>query len=205
MNSYSQNSEDLIVYRYFGDFIGSLLELGANDGKTLSNSLGLIEIGWKAVLVEPNIKSFEKLSKLHKNNKNVHCLPFAISDESGELDFYESGSHLSDNDHSLLSSLNPDEILRWGNTAKFTLTKVPVITFDIMLEKSPIKEFDFISIDCEGVDMVILRQIDLSKTKMICIEWNNKLEVKNEIIRYCSKFGLNRIMHTNYENIIIAR
>lgn len=50
---YSQNDEEAIIMRYFANRTGRLLDIGAADGMTNSNSLALIERGWRAVLVEP--------------------------------------------------------------------------------------------------------------------------------------------------------
>ena len=60
---YSQNFEDEVIAEYFGNFQGTLIDIGANDGKTLSNSHYIIEKGWKAHLFEPNKNVLEKLSK----------------------------------------------------------------------------------------------------------------------------------------------
>jgi hypothetical protein len=54
---YGQNREDevinnLIISKYGADFKGAILDLGANDGITLSNSRFFIENGWNGVLVE---------------------------------------------------------------------------------------------------------------------------------------------------------
>ena len=43
---YSQNNEEQVILDYFGNKIGNLLDIGANDGITLSNSRKLIELGW---------------------------------------------------------------------------------------------------------------------------------------------------------------
>ena len=41
---YSQNQEEQIILDYFNDVkVGHVLDIGANDGKTFSNSLALIE------------------------------------------------------------------------------------------------------------------------------------------------------------------
>ncbi|NBO23595.1 hypothetical protein EBU94_09705 [bacterium] len=74
---YSQNSEDVFLLDFwkqkFGNSKGTLLDVGANDGKTLSNSLLFIENGWKAHLFEPSNPTFQKLVELHKGNENVRC------------------------------------------------------------------------------------------------------------------------------------
>ena len=65
--------------------------------------------------------------------------------------------------------------------------------------------FDFITIDAEGMDMEILKQIDLLDTQLLCIEWNSKNEIKEEILEYTSKFGMNKIIYQSGENLLIAR
>ena len=54
MKDYSQNGEQKIILEYFQDkYKGKVLDIGANDGITLSNSRALIEKGWDGVLIEP--------------------------------------------------------------------------------------------------------------------------------------------------------
>jgi FkbM family methyltransferase len=205
MKSYSQNAEDLIIKKHFGDNTGTVLSLGENDGKTLSNSLLLIESGWSALLVEPSKESFKKLTDLHKDNNKVVCVNVAISDQEGEFEFLESGSHITSEDHSLLSTLKPTEVLRWmGTDTVFTPTVVEAINFNSLLKRSPFKTFEFISIDIEGLDFEVLTQIDLNEIgcKVLCIESNSKDDYK--YIDYCLKYGM-RLFHKNHENLIFVR
>ena len=63
---YGQNLEDsimndLIVKFYGEEFIGSILEIGANDGITLSNSKFFRDRGWKGYLVEAAKTPYQKL------------------------------------------------------------------------------------------------------------------------------------------------
>lgn len=205
MNSYSQNKEDVSIQNYFDDFVGTLLSIGENDGKTISNSLALIDKGWKAVLVEPSPTAFKKLSDLHRNNSNVLCFNTAIGDFNGDAEFYESGEHLGVGDSALLSTLDVKETERWGNTAQFNKINVPVITF-LKFETNDTesfikKTFDFISIDAEGYDLRILKQIDLigHNTSMVIIEWNGK--DFNEFDNYFKGQGF-KLYLKNIENLI---
>jgi FkbM family methyltransferase len=205
MKSYSQNGEDLKALDFFQRHVGTVLSLGENDGKTLSNALLLIESGWSAVLVEPSQTSFKRLVELHKDNNKVVCMNVAISDQEGDLEFMESGPHISNNDHSLLSTLKPTEVLRWhGSGTVFTPTTVQAITFETLLERAPFKTFEYITIDIEGLDYEVLCQIDLTKVgcRMLCIETNSVDD--NKYIAYCLKHGM-RLHSKNYENLIFVR
>lgn len=201
--SYSQSSEESIILSYFKDFPhqGRLLSIGENEGTFLSNALALIELGFDAVLVEPSPTAFKKLVELHKDRTNVLCYNVAISNFDGEADFYESGEHLGKGDTALLSTLNLDELTRWGDSTTFTKIKVPVQSVNTFLCSIPYKVLDFITIDAEGQDFNILDQIDFVKTKtsMVCVEWNGKdLDKFNERM----KKDYFKLFHTTPENLI---
>ena len=204
MKSYSQNDEQKHILEFFNGKKGTLLSIGENDGQTFSNAYALIKLGWTALLVEPSEIAFEKLSNLHKDNLNVTSLNFAIGTENSIVDFYESGAHFKDkSDFSLLSSLKKDETEKWKNV-DFEIKKVQVYTYKDFISNS-FDKFDFITIDAEGMDLDILKQIDLSNTQLLCIEWNNKEEIKTEILEYTSKFGMDKIIYKSGENLLIAR
>jgi FkbM family methyltransferase len=213
---YSQNEEEKYIVEYFQNLPPvqrkrSLLDIGANDGKTFSNSLKLIEMGWEAALIEPSDAAFEKLCSLHAGNPNVLCLKFAIGNEVQTGVLHESGPHLPDkSDFSLLSTLKKEEKTRWKNV-DFEEKHVIIIDYETLLTISTeffdlrrTISFDFISIDAEGMDFEILQQIDLTFTKLLCIEHNSDQVLKNKIIDYCKNYGLNKIIYQNAENIIIG-
>lgn len=202
---YSQNLEQDVVKAYFGNELGTLLDIGANDGKTLSNSLALIEYGWSAVLIEPAPIPFDKLCALHEGNLDVHCLRLAISNISGEVEFHSSGTHLNNGDTDLLSTMNQNDLIKWQSTTTFAPIKVMSNTFNQFLSISPIKKFDFITIDAEGYDELILKQIDLKEVgcRCLCIEHNGDVNLIDRYGSYCGKFGMKQI-HINNENIIFA-
>jgi FkbM family methyltransferase len=201
---YSQGNEEIEIAKYFNDYKGTLLSLGENNGQFLSNALGLIENGWKALLLEPATNAYNELRNLHINNNDVVCLNFAISDYCGKAIFYDSGTHLGKGDKSLLSSLNKNEITKWLPTTTFEQDTVEVIDVDRLLKISPFKIFEFISVDCEGEDLKILRQMDLVKLgcRLICIEHNGNEQVFEEIKTICNKAGLNNMILKNGENVL---
>jgi FkbM family methyltransferase len=164
---YSQNKEQDYIVNYFAGKTGKLLDIGANDGKTFSNSLALIELGWAAVLVEPSPSAYTKLRELHKENDKVMCLRVAIGNKQGTTWLHDMGEHVGNGDTSLLSTTIASEKDRWPGTA-FKRVKVDVIPYEDIID-----DYDFITIDAEGLDIDILKQINLDNTRMVCIEWNN--------------------------------
>lgn len=202
---YSQNNEEQVILDYFKELKGNLLSIGENDGKTLSNALALIELGWKAVLVEPSPTAFKKLSDLHKANPDVTLCNVAIGKADGKAILSESKHHFPDkSDVALLSTLIPAEKERWFKV-DFTDVEVDVVTYPTFISTLEDKDFDFISIDAEGMDYDILTQIDLTYTKCLCIEHNSNMFYKELMRRYCAKFGLDKLIYQSGENIILVR
>jgi FkbM family methyltransferase len=203
---YSQGEEDAIIADFFGDFKGNLLSIGENDGRTFSNALRFVEMGWKATLVEPSPSTFEKLQELHKDNPKVTCIACAIGEENGLLTLHESGPHFKDrSDYSLLSTLKSSEKERWKGTVEFHEVEVPCLDWKTFQEKLGNVDFDYITIDAEGLDMAILQQINLEKVKLLCIEYNGDENAKLEILKYCNQYCMTKLLHINGENIILAQ
>lgn len=204
---YSQNTEQDILISFFTDRNITCLSIGENDGINLSNVRQLILNGCHATLVEPAPEAFKQLTELYLDRDDVYCINVAVSDYIGKAKFFDSGTHLNRGDKSLLSSLNENEIKKWKPTTDFNEIEVDVVDFKTLLNFSPYKQFNFISIDAEGMDVVILKQINLKEIgcECICIEHNSHTQTLKEIIDYCSQFGLTKQLLKNAENIILSR
>lgn len=200
---YSQNNEEQIILEYFKDFKGHLLDIGANDGMTLSNSRRLIELGWSADLVEPSPITFNKLDELYEKEAYVATHLCAITDTDGEIEFFDSGSHLNQGDTSLVSTASVEDFEKWKDSTTWKKIEVTSYTFKTFLEFTSYDKFDFITIDAEGYDLCILKQIDLKAVdcKLICIEHNGKNT--NLYVDYIKSFGF-KLIHINNENLIMG-
>ena len=182
---YSQNNEEQIITDYFGKRKGTFLDIGANDGKTFSNTAALVDKGWRGIMVEPSPATFIKCRDTYKNNKKVTVLNLAVSDKEAQVDFYEVLD-------TLISSMNEVLAKSWG---------VPYQKITVKCVPYQFGSFDFISIDAEGMDLIILKQINLTKVKLICIECGPH---ETEMRQYCEGFGMKQI-HRNFENLIMGR
>lgn len=215
MKDYSQSGEQGVILNHFKPpawpyLIGTFLDIGANDGETLSNSRMLALMGWKGVCVEPAEVAFGKLAALYRNRADdylppVQCVQAAITSADGPVDFYSSGTHLKKGDTDLLSTTRPEELARWQKSGEqFTKTTVRGITFSTLVKETGLTRADFISIDCEGVDLMVLKQIDLTAVgcRMLCVETNRN--DPRPFVYYAAKHGM-RLHHQNYENAIFVR
>lgn len=208
---YSQNNEDQFALNFFKDRSSkkTVLDIGANDGKTFSNSLLLIENGWRGHLLEPS-STFSKCVDLHLQRireRQVCLYNCGIAERDEVMDFYESGTFEGE-DLNLVSCIEPNEMNRWKGSVEFNKTKAYFFTFETWIKNNQWENqtFDFISIDVEGHDWIVLSQIDLEKYKcqLLCIEWNSKPELASLFTEYANKFNMHEV-HRNAENIIFAK
>jgi len=201
---FSQNGEQQIILDYFQGFVGTFLDCGANDGFSLSNSRALSLLGWKGVLVEPSDSAFAKLKHLYSGTDHV-LIHAAVTDHDGMVDFWDCGVHLHKGDTSLLSTIIPETMDRWKRSSEqFTKTTVMGITFPRLLHLCRRHHFDFISVDAEGADWSILRQMDLAELgcRLLCVETNGVDEQK--FIDYCARHGMK--LHRKVDvNLFFAR
>lgn len=203
--NYSQHSEQQVILDYFKNQNPEnlcFLDVGANDGKTLSNTHALALARWFGICIEPGQKAFEKLSALYENSIEVNCFNIAITRVNGPVVLHESGS-IDSEDVGLLSSCIYAETLKWKHGVEFTDSVVHGVSWDSFRETYVDSTYDFISIDCEGMDLEILFQMNLSELecKLICIEWGQNEAVKNAIHHYVSKFGM-KLIYSNETNLI---
>jgi len=206
--TYSQYGEDLIVFDYFNGKIGNLLDLGANDGITFSNSRLLIENGWGGVLVEASPLTFKKLKTLYENSNKVICVEKCLSKEKLKTTFYHNTFHhnpTAGDNMDLLSTIDLSSYERTSSWGSFSEFEIECDTIDTVLTSVPYKKFDFVSIDIEGVDLDILRQLDLTNmgVELLVLEHNNT--IKNEIIDYCGSHNINKVLFENNVNIILHK
>ena len=203
---YSQNQEEAVICEYFQNRRGNFLDLGANDGETLSNTRQLALQGWSGTLVEMVPFCIEKMRQLYENRTDIQILDTAVGFEDGETFMYESGHHLSKNDRGLLSTIVESELARWKSrpSETFEKKKVQQISVDTLVTKLMFDTYQFVSIDIEGMDFDILSQLDLSslKCEMVCVEFNGKKPEKYQ--EFCAQHQLFEV-HRNPENLIFAK
>lgn len=193
--SYSQNGEDKIVLRHLNKESGTVLDIGAGDGKTFSNSLALIERGWKGILIEPSPRAFAKLLELHGGNPNVTLLNAAVGVEDRIVKFYESGD-------SLYSTTKSDQAVTWTSRGmKYTQYWVPQISPKTLTNQLGACA-NVLSIDIEGASFDVLCQCPL--------DWDPSIIIIEHDGRAVEISGWGRdhkydVVALNAENIILQR
>jgi FkbM family methyltransferase len=167
MDDHSQYGEQATILAHFaGRAQGTFLDIGANDGVTLSNTYALHLAGWAGVYVDASPSAF---ARLRENLPNAEAYNVAIGPANLEVELWES----DERSRFMVSTIIPKERERWG-VDRFKCVRVQQWSFATLLERCGRRQFDFISIDAEGADLGIFQQIDLTATgtSLVCVEHN---------------------------------
>jgi FkbM family methyltransferase len=173
MKSYSQYGEESVILSFFNNTKhGCLVDVGAADGITNSNSRYLIEnLEWSGILIEPHPKFYESLVSLYEKNPNIVVQNIALHNHVGEMPFYAYGFNVHENAQvSTLSEAFKERVVKlYGNRYESSIL-VKVNTLSNILKT--VEKCDFLSIDCEGVDMHVLQSNDWSlyRPGLVCVE-----------------------------------
>lgn len=192
---YSQNAEEEIILEATEGLSRenrSVLDIGANDGVTLSNSLALIERGWNALLIEPSPFAFAKLLAKHWSNPKVKLLNAAVGVETRLTKFYDCEDPLYS---TTLEAKVPKDM-------RFRDYYVPQVTIKIILEQLGCG-VDVLSIDTEGTSFDVLQTCPLKSwcPKAIAVEHDSRVV---EISGWARERGY-RVHEVNAENVVLVR
>ena len=202
---YSQNNEDDAYLKVFKDLSnGVLLEIGAYNDKTFSNSKALIDLGWNAYLVDASPFCITQLFDAYKGQDRVNIIQSLITEtqKEGLTSFYDApGSAVSSIHKEHTQKYFPDkEYVKKTSKEIF----MPSISLDKLISFVKSKEGDihFLSIDVEGFSAELAMHLNFDQIRpvCICIEHDNKEQM------IMGKYGnLYNILLHNAENLLLIR
>ena len=190
--SKSQISQDLFVL-YFTQQKkdGYFIEIGACDGKHLSNTFALEKKGWTGIICEPSRFWHQKM----KNRKCVLSKKAVFSESGKKLMFNEVPKYPE------LSGCN--DYLENDNNSKlrkdFTSYEVETISLNDLIKKHlDNKQIDYISIDTEGSEFDILKDFDFKKhqVEIFTIEHNFLEGKRDKIFKIMTENDYKRVFET---------
>jgi hypothetical protein len=167
------------------------VDIGASDGKRISNTFALEKAGWSGICVEPG-NAYKRLKK----NRKCHLCNLCVLDQTGlEVDFCEA--------------IKPGPI--WsgipaffcdGHNRKGPITKKKTISLNGLLERfdAP-KHIGYLSVDTENSEWKILEGFDFSYTfQCITIEHNFVGENRRKIKALLNRHGYKRVRRAFVED-----
>ena len=211
IKDFSQNKEQAAILDFFegeDSKKNKFLDIGANDGISFSNTHALSLLGWRGVCVEPTQVAFLKLQKLYSDNKKIKCINAGVSNKTGIDKIHESLDwETCDAPQGILSTLHPDNKNRFDGM-KWAESQIILYTYEDLEKYYGLETdvFDFINIDVEGHELIVLEQIEniLKKCRLLCVEKTDDENNNNKIIKKLDEFGF-VVMYTSIDNYIAKK
>lgn len=163
LSDHSENGESSYISKHLllhTQTAPYLIDIGAHDGTTWSNSYYFLKKGWKGILVEPLPGPFKRMKQYYSNDSNVLCLQLACSSNTGQAKLFLG----SDGDEGMGSTLYDatDEYMKNHRQDKFIHVQTDTLT-NILQQNSFPRKFGILFIDCEGMDLEILQSLDIQR------------------------------------------
>ncbi len=188
----SQAGEGAVLERLVTEFVCEewVIDVGANDGIAVSNSLPFVKRGWRAVLIEPAPAVFKKLAANHGQLKNVTCLQVACCECPGEAELYIG----SDGEDGFLSTLSTatNEWMDKARTSQSVKVKTDTLTNILASQNAPARP-GILLVDCEGMDYEALLGLDFSRFRPTIVVTE---EYEWEPAKHAAKYSF--LIHANY-------
>ncbi len=197
--SYSQDSEDLFLIKYFKNIKnGFYVDLGCHHPKRFSNTYLLYKKGWNGINVDANHSTILLFNLFRKRDKNIRAL---INTKSTSVFYYEFNDSAI---NGILSTRNVQRLLDAGYKLEKRV-KMNSISINDFIEKHELvnKKINFLKIDLEGIDFEIIKLLNFTilDIQVIMIEKKEskfkedelKLYLKNKYYKFIFESNRNLI------------
>lgn len=191
LKSYSQEGEDMILRRLFEkQQTGFYIDVGAHHPKRFSNTYFFYKKGWNGINIDAMPGSMKLFNKIRPRDINIEK---PISDTKQVLTYYAFNEPALNGFSKELSEKRADQ----ENNYHIIFKKdIETVTLEEILDENlpQNQQIDFLSIDVEGLDFMVLKSNNFEKykPKVILIEILesslNDIE-KNDISRYLKEFN----------------
>lgn len=162
--SYSQFGEDLVARDILGLERGFYVDVGCNDPIRWSNTYLFYLHGWSGILLDGNQQLVDQCRHKRPADTAVCCL-LGESEGEGEIAIYD--------DHALSSAVCTHNTGRRNKARLIEHRKVSIRSLTSVLdEHAAPSQIAFLSIDVEGMDLMVLKGIDFNRyhPQLIAIE-----------------------------------
>jgi FkbM family methyltransferase len=131
-----------------------LVDVGAHDGRSLSNSFPFLQLGWAGTLVEPLPQAFERLAELYRDRPEVRCVAAACSDwdGQGQLAVGEDGPS------TMTSTLHAE-----GAPTRNSIPVAVRTLTSVLDEAEAPRDFSLLLVDAERTDYSVLAGLDFAR------------------------------------------
>ena len=162
---YSQFGEDAILEKYLKEDKGFYLDIGSGDPVRGSNTYFLYKKGWKGILIDPLTRNIFSSRVIRRKDKIIQGL---VGATNKSYPFFEMYPY----EYSTTNNEIVNDLINKGR-AKL-VKKVQLHTYSVsdLRLSIDLDQPSLLSVDCEGLDLEVLKTIDLKtiKFRVICAE-----------------------------------
>ena len=180
--TYSLLGEDLAALKFFKNKKkGFYVDIGCYHPTYINNTYLLYKKGWNGINIDVSQFSIDLFKFMRPDDLNYKC---AVSETKKKVNLYYQ------KEHSQLTSINK---LTAKKFIKGRLKKKIINSYSLeeifSWGKYKDYEIDFLDVDVEGADLLVLKGLNFSKRKpkLICIEIHQKNFKKHKIYRFLIK------------------
>lgn len=162
IRSYSGGGEDCVTEKIFsGKSTGFYVDVGCFHPTVASNTYRLYRKGWRGINIDADQYKIDLFRAFRRRDANI-CV--AISDAPGEAEFFFQGGGT----YGSVSGLIRSEIERRAEALGRTVgsRKVATLPLSALLQKEGVSRIDYLSIDVEGAEDLVLSTLDFSNTEV---------------------------------------
>lgn len=194
--SYSYGGIDSLVTNIFKNHKnGFYVDIGCGHPIKNNNTYLLNKKGWKGINIDLDEENINLFNIYRNHDENIKI---AVSDDNKEVDLYFYHSK------SAINTISK-EAADYQNAKVSSLKKIKSKTLNEILDNSKFKniKIDFLSIDVEGSELLVLKNFNFKKysPKVIVVEYLDlslpKLEVKN--------LNINNMLNSELYKLIISK
>jgi FkbM family methyltransferase len=163
--TFSQFGEDVAIRKLLNpQHSGTYVDVGAHHPFKGSNTAFLYLLGWKGLVVEPN-PTYAPIYK-KRRPRDVYVIA-GVAETESQLEYFEFGEDV-------LNTFSAERAERLKATRqlvrKQTIACRPL--YDLVKEHLGETHVDLLSVDCEGLDLAVLRsaRLELLKPTVLVIE-----------------------------------
>jgi len=169
--SESRTEEDIellpLLLTATGGAPGRFVEIGANDGADSSQTLMLERcFNWTGLLIEAHPDTFSRLLTAHRTAKKIHAAGCAANTTLHMTGTTTGASGVS----AATEIMSPEYKYKWRNYLSNNTSEVACRELGTMVAAEGWAEVDYLSLDTQGAEEVVLKTVDPSIFKVVMVE-----------------------------------
>lgn len=193
MALYGQYKQDrwlILLARACGLRHGCIMECGAFDGVTFSNSRALIERGWRGVLIDADDRNIASLRQQYHGSSDVSVVHAALSDRGGVTRFYRVVGAEGGGATAAIGSVELRAKDRWSSDYSWESVDVKAMTIETAMTQAPQGLADVIVLDIEGGELAALSGIGQAQGGALTIALVEYNQRRTAIVASLQALGL---------------